>query len=152
MFVKVEVSLREEIILPCELLPARTLLRDAQSSGPAISAVNVYVLQILEAYAEKVRAALTRPEPAIRDFFDIDHALKRALLDHRNPAFLELVAKKLSVAANNPVDLSAARHTNLRGQLKTQLLPVLRAADYDAFDLERALAALQEIVDLYHSK
>jgi len=114
--------------------------------------VNVYVLQFLEAYAEKIRAALTRPEPAIRDFFDIDHALQRARLDHRTPAFLELVAKKLSVAANNPVDLSAARHANLRAQLKTQLRPVLRAADYDAFDFERAIAALQEIVDLYQSR
>jgi predicted nucleotidyltransferase component of viral defense system len=151
-FINVEVSLREEIILPSELLPARTLLRDPQSVQPALPPVNVYVLQRPEAYAEKIRAALTRPEPAIRDFFDIDHALQSALLDHRNPDLLALVAKKLSVAANDPVDLSESKLANLRAQLVTQLRPVLRAEDYKVFVLERAFAALQEIMASYQSK
>jgi len=151
-FIKVEVSLREEIILPSEFLPARTLLRDPLSAQPALPPMHVHVLQLREAYAEKIRAALTRSEPAIRDFFDIDHALRCALLDHRNPALLDLVVKKLSVAAKDPVNLSEAKLTNLRGQLKTQLQPVLRAADYEAFDLERAIAALQEMMHLFQAK
>ena len=60
-FINVEVSFREEIILPSELLPARTLLRDPHSAQAPLSPVNVYVLQRPEAYAEKIRAALTRP-------------------------------------------------------------------------------------------
>jgi len=151
-FIKVEVSLREEIILPSELRPARTLLRDPLSAQPALPPVNVQVLQLREAYAEKIRAALTRPDPAIRDFFDIDHALQCGRIDHRHPVMLDLVAKKLSVAANNPVDLSEGKLTNLRGQLKTQLQPVLRTADYEAFDLERVIAALDEMIRLHQSK
>jgi predicted nucleotidyltransferase component of viral defense system len=151
-FINVEVSLREEVILPSEHLPARTLLRDPQSAQPALPPVDVYVLQRAEAYAEKIRAALTRPEPAIRDFFDIDHALQCALIDHRNPELLALVAKKLSVAANDPVDLSESKLATLQGQLTTQLRPVLRAADYDVFVLERAFAALKEIMASYQSK
>jgi predicted nucleotidyltransferase component of viral defense system len=150
-YIKIEVSLREEILLPSELLPARTLLQDPRSGKQAITPVNVHVLQLLEAYAEKARAALTRPEPAIRDFFDIGHAVQQARLDHRHPTFLDLVAKKLSVAANHPVDLSSAKLSTLRTQLKTQLQPVLRPGDYDAFNLERAFAALQEIMALRRS-
>jgi predicted nucleotidyltransferase component of viral defense system len=147
-FIKIEVSFREEIILPSELLRAHTLLRDALSTKPALSPVNVQVLQFREAYAEKIRAALTRPEPAIRDFFDIDHALRCGRLDHRDPAMVELVANKLLVAANHPVDLSGPKITNLRGQLKTQLKPVLRASDYESFDLERVISALREMMHL----
>jgi predicted nucleotidyltransferase component of viral defense system len=147
-FIKIEVSMREEIILRAEPLPARTLLRDPRSGKQAIAPVNVNALHLLETYAEKTRAALTRPEPAIRDFFDIDHAVQQARIDHQNPAFLHLVTKKLAVAANHPVDLSAAKLSTLRTQLKTQLQPVLRPGDYDAFDLDRAFAALQAIWQL----
>ena len=75
-FINVEVSLREEIILPSELLPARTLLRDPHSAQARTSSRECLRPATSEAYAEKIRAALTRPEPAIRDFFDIDHALQ----------------------------------------------------------------------------
>ena len=108
--------------------------------------MNVRVLQLREAYAEKIRAALTRREPAIRDFFDIDHAVQRALFDHRDQAVLDLVAAKLSVAGNEPVDLSEAKIAILRGQLEAQLRPVLRAKDYAAFDLQRVISVLKEMV------
>ncbi len=150
-FIKIEVSLREEIILPSESLPARTLLQDPLSRKPVLSPVNVQVLQLQEAYAEKVRAALTRPDPAIRNFFDIDHALRCGLLDHRNPTIIDLVAKKLLVAEKHPVDLSDSKLKTLRGQLKTQLQPVLRATDYASFDLERVICALREMMQLHPS-
>jgi predicted nucleotidyltransferase component of viral defense system len=151
-FIKVEVSLREEIILPPEVLPARTLLVDPLSAQPALPSVNVQVLQLREAYAEKIRAALTRTEPAIRDFFDIDHAQRGSLFAHRTDELLNLVAAKLSVAENDPVDLSETKLALLRGQLKTQLQPVLRTADFEAFDLERAFGTLQEIMQLHRSR
>ena len=147
-FIKVEVSFREEIILPSELLPARTLLRDPHSAQPALPPVNVHVLQLREAYAEKIRAALTRREPAIRDFFDIDHAVQGALFGHRDRAMLDLLAAKLSVAENEPVDLSQAKIAILRGQLEAQLRPVLRLKDYTTFDLERVILVLEEMVRL----
>ena len=89
-FIKVEVSLREENLLPPEVLPARTLLRDPHSAQSALPPVNVRVLQLREAYAEKLRAALTRREPAIRDFFDIDHAVQHGLFGHRDQAVIDL--------------------------------------------------------------
>ena len=148
-FIKVEVSLREENLLPPEIHPARTLLRDPYSGQSALPPVNVRVLQLREAYAEKIRAALTRREPAIRDFFDIDHAVQHARFDFRDQAVLGLVVAKLSIAGNNSVDLSDEKVEILRGQVETQLRPVLRTMDYEAFDLERVISGLQELVRLY---
>ena len=34
----------------------------------------------------------------------------------------------------------------LRGQIETQLRPVLREEDYEAFDLQRVIAILEEVV------
>jgi hypothetical protein len=70
--------------------------------------------------------------------------VKNAKLTRGGAILPQLVAKKMSTSVENPVDLSGAKLTNLRGQLKTQLQPVLRAADYEAFDPERVIAALQE--------
>src|SRR5690242_10709339 len=39
----------------------------------------------------------TRREPAIRDFFDIEHGVRLALFDHRSQPLLDLVAAKLAV-------------------------------------------------------
>ena len=108
--------------------------------------MSVRVLQIQEAYAEKVRAALTRREPAIRDFFDIDHAVRRTLFDPRNPAVLDLVAAKLSVAGNKATDLSAARIAKLRSQIGAHLRPVLRTLDYEAFDLQRVVSVIEGLM------
>jgi predicted nucleotidyltransferase component of viral defense system len=147
-FVKVEVSLREENLLPPQVLPARTLLRDPYSDQPALAPVNVSALQLREAYAEKMRAALTRREPAIRDFFDIDHAVRIALFNHHDRSILDLLAAKLLVNGNEHVDLSEAKISVLGGQIETQLRPVLRGVDYEAFDLPRVIAILEDVVRL----
>jgi predicted nucleotidyltransferase component of viral defense system len=148
-FIKVEVSLREDNLLPPEVLLARTLLRDPHSAQPVLSPVNVRVLQLREAYSEKIRAALTRREPAIRDFFDIDHAVRNALFGCRDQDVLDLLAAKLAVAGNEPVDLSEAKIAILRGQVESQLRPVLRVRDYELFDLQRVLLVLEDMVRLY---
>jgi len=101
-----------------------------------------------EACVEKVRAALAGREPAVRDVFDRDHAVRRILYDHRGRAVLGLVVARLSVAGNNPVDLSAAEIAKPRARVGTHLRPVLRTMDYGAFDLLRAVSMLEELVQL----
>jgi hypothetical protein len=143
---KVEIGLREEIILPTPMLTARTLLKDPNTAVPVLSPCAVKVLALIEAYAEKFRAALTRRETAIRDFFDVDHAVQKGLLRHLAPEFLQLVTAKLEVTAD-PVDTSAAKVALLKAQLEAHLKPVLRATDYEAFILDRAIAMLKEVAD-----
>ena len=134
-FLRVDISLREEVLLPTVDLPAKTLLLDPDTNAPAIAPVNVRVLSVQEAYSEKVRAALTRPVPAIRDFFDIDSAVQKAILNHLAPDFLQLVAQKLTLT-DDPVDTSPTKIASLKPQLEADLKPVLRAADYETFLLE----------------
>jgi len=43
-------------------------------------------LSLREAYAEKCRAALSRQPAAIRDFFDLEHAIRKARFDLNDPA------------------------------------------------------------------
>ena len=45
-------------------------------------------MNIKEAFAEKVRAALTRRDPAIRDFYDLHLAMKSEKIDFFDPGFL----------------------------------------------------------------
>jgi predicted nucleotidyltransferase component of viral defense system len=143
-FLKIEVGLREEILVPAVDLPARTLLVDPNTRAATVPSFNVRVLTLQEAYAEKVRAALTRRDPAIRDFFDVDNAVQTKLLEHLEPNFLGLVAKKLAVTAD-PIDTSLTKVNALKTQLEAQLKPVLRTADYEAFALDRAIATLEAV-------
>jgi predicted nucleotidyltransferase component of viral defense system len=143
--IKVDISLREPILLPPEDHLARVLLLDPHSNEPAFPLVKVRVLSLHEAYAEKVRAALTRREPAIRDFFDIDSAIQRRTLNHLDGEVLRLVGEKLSVLGNDPIDISERKVTLLRGQIEPQLGPVLRETDYDRFNLERVVEILAEM-------
>lgn len=64
--IKIEVGLREPLLLPVEERAAHTLLLDPVSRGPMVPAVNVPCIARLEAFAEKFRAALSRREVAIR--------------------------------------------------------------------------------------
>ena len=92
----------------------------------------------MEAFAEKFRAALSRREVAVRDFFDLDYAVRRLGLQSETPELIDLVRRKLSVPGNEPVDVSANRLAALRQQVGPQLQPVLRREDFAEFDLERA--------------
>jgi predicted nucleotidyltransferase component of viral defense system len=76
--IKVEFSIREPILEPVEHLPARTLLVDPFRQTAVVAPMKVPALSCHETYAEKLRAALTRREPAIRDFYDIDHGVPTA--------------------------------------------------------------------------
>jgi len=99
----------------------------------------------MEAYAEKARAAITRRELAIRDYFDIDAAVQRGLIRHDALDFLALVSRKLN-ATSDRVNISDERIEALRRQVSANLKPVLRLVDYDNFSLDRVLLLVRDIV------
>jgi predicted nucleotidyltransferase component of viral defense system len=146
--IKLEIALRELLIQTAEQRHARTLLTDPFTQKPVFGPIAVRVLSVQEAYAEKIRAALTRREPAIRDFFDIDCAVNREILNHRDGSLLALVRQKLLIPGNAAVDLSLERQQNLARQITAQLASVLRQEDYDNFDLKRAFAIVAEVARL----
>jgi hypothetical protein len=95
--------------------------------------------------AEKLRAALSRREAAVRDFYDVDHAVRRLGFRLNDPELLALVRTKLAVPGNDPVDVSPARMAALNPQVDAQLKPVLRNRDFAEFDLARAFSAVAAV-------
>lgn len=136
--IKIEIGLREPLLTPAFDGAARTALLDPVSGRPMVPPLAVRCISRMEAFAEKFRAALSRREAAIRDFYDIDYAVRRLNLRPQDPALIELVRQKLAVPGNEPADVSEARLAMLRRQLDAQLKPVLRDRDFAEFDLERA--------------
>ena len=146
-FVKLEVSVREPILEPTEELPARTLLLDPFRRVSALDAIPAVVLSCREAYAEKLRAALTRRDPAIRDFYDVDHAFRTGRIEAEDPTLVDLVRRKLAIPGNEPVDLSDQKREALRKQVFVQLKPVLRERDFAEFDIDRALEIVRRFAE-----
>ena len=143
--IKIEFSIREPILEPVERLPARTLLVDPFRQTAMVAPLEVPVLSCRETYAEKLRAALTRREPAIRDFYDIDHGVRSGRLNTDDRRLIDLVRRKLVVTGNDPIDVSDEKHAILKRQVQGQLYPVLRESDYTAFDLERAFGIVAQV-------
>lgn len=136
--IKIEVGVREPLLSPSVSETARTIVFNPFTGRPLLPNFTVGAMTMREAYAEKLRAALTRKEPAIRDFFDLFHAVREIGLDTHDPEFLSMVRAKLKVPGNAPVDFSAERKQDLDRQLEGQLKPVLRPADFDRFNLDEA--------------
>jgi predicted nucleotidyltransferase component of viral defense system len=145
--IKLEISLREPLLEPTEPLEARTILLNPASNRQSVPALRLASISKRECYAEKFRAALTRPEPAIRDFFDIDYAVARMNLNPEEKALIALVQRKLAVPGNILQELNEERLRALGVQLETELKPVLRKGDYEKFDLDRALRILREMIN-----
>ncbi len=100
--IKIEIGLREPLLTPAFDGVARTALLDPVSGRPMVPPVAVRCISRMEAFAEKFRAALSRREAAIRDFYDIDYAVRRLNLRPQAPALIELVRRKLTVPGNEP--------------------------------------------------
>jgi predicted nucleotidyltransferase component of viral defense system len=136
--VLIEISVREPLLVPVEDAPAKTLLLDPLNGNAAVSDVPVRCIAMHEALAEKFRAAMSRKDAAIRDFFDLDYASQHLGLDPTNPQLVELVRRKMAVPGNLPVDISPERFAFLKRQLDTRLKAVLRDKEFAAFDLRRS--------------
>ena len=138
----IEIGLREPLLTPSMVGSAQTLLLDPVSGRAMVPAVKVVTISKREALAEKIRAALTRREVAIRDFFDVDYSTRLLDVDLKDNALISLVRKKLAMPGNEPVDISSKRLADLVVQLDSQLKPVLRSQDFEDFDLDRAFTTV----------
>lgn len=145
--IKVEVSLREPILEPIETRPANTSLLCPLKKSRAIAPFPIAVMTLRETYSEKLRAALTRMDPAIRDFFDIDYAITKGIIRPFDSQLIAMLRRKLAIPGNSAVDISDAKMLILQKQLETRLKSVLRLSDYTRFDLPRAFDAVQKVAE-----
>jgi predicted nucleotidyltransferase component of viral defense system len=143
--IKIEVSLREPLLAPVIDGSAKTALQNPLTNTPMIMPIKVRCIGKMEALAEKFRAAMSRREPAIRDFFDIDYAVRKDGLSTHNTTFIDQVGQKLAIPGNHAVDVSERRLSLLRLQIEAQLRPVLRGPDFVEFDLDRVFRLVVEM-------
>lgn len=146
--IKIEVSLREPLLTEAEYLSAETLLINPVSKKPFLEPISILCMSLQEAMAEKFRAAFSRRRVAIRDFFDIDRLISHGSVKLDDPAFIELVQKKLSIDGNDSVRLDVQRISKLRKQVETRLKPVLTPLDFKAFSLDRAISYVENISNI----
>lgn len=92
-----EVSLREPLYMPVNRTTARTALLSPIDGKPVVRDVPVCCIDFTEAFAEKFRAALSRREVAIRDFYEIEYAVRNLGLNTDSGQLLSLVNKKMAI-------------------------------------------------------
>lgn len=141
----VEVGVREPNMLDAQERDTKTALLNPVDGQPLVDAYPVLALSYPEAMAEKVRAALCRSEVAIRDFFDVDYAVRNGRFNPLEPSFLELLRRKIAIPRTGPVDVSAGRMERLQRQVQAQLRPVLREQEFAGFDLARAIDTVRAV-------
>lgn len=144
--IRLDISLREPLLTSIHAGAAQTILRNPVNGSRIVRNVCVPCLSWQESWAEKFRAALSRREVAIRDFYDIDVAVRRWDLDTGADEFVALVHRKLSTPGFETLELSPARRQRLHAQIDAELRPVLRPFDFEPFDLDRAAGMVQEMV------
>jgi predicted nucleotidyltransferase component of viral defense system len=143
--ISIEVGLREPTLTTPHQGSSKTMLLNPIDGQPLVDAFVVSCVSYQETMAEKLRAALTRRDVAIRDFFDVDYAVRNRALDTRDRALLDLLRRKLQVPGTALVDVSPNRVGQLRRQLEADLRPVLREQDFAQFDLDRAVGILDNV-------
>lgn len=143
--IKIEVALREPLFITAKEEKASTLLTNPFTLKPFISPFPVTTISKKEAFAEKIRAALSRKEPAIRDYYDLFYAIKENLINLDDSELLRLAAEKL--VFSNGIILNENSLPVLKRQLVTELKPVLRDNDFNAFNLDKTMSEIQRIVE-----
>jgi predicted nucleotidyltransferase component of viral defense system len=142
--IRLEIGQREEPMEEIAPVPLATLLRDPLFDEEAVLPVQATSLSRTEAYAEKVRAALTREDPAPRDLFDLDYAVQQGVLDGEDADFLRLAARK--VATERQIEwFSSERIETFRRGIEGELRPVLRPDTFASFNFARAVTTLEKL-------
>jgi len=133
----VEVGQREVLERPAIPIELKTLLLNPLFSESILPPIKVIGLSKVEAYAEKVRAALTRKEPAIRDIYDLWQAVEGKVIFMDNPDWIALTKRKCS--SHDIADgCSAKRKAAFRSKIITDLHAVLRGGAAESFDFDAA--------------
>lgn len=143
--IKVEVGLREPLLDKSFYKKAKTLLSEPYYGISFINDLKVVSLSLIEAMSEKVRAALTRKEIAIRDFYDIYYAINKGFLNIQDEKFIKLVKLKLDYTNDPIIDINDKIKSFLLKQLNSRLKPILRKKDYDEFNLDAAIKYILKI-------
>lgn len=92
--IKFEISLRQPSFLPPVTVPVKHFYQDPFTGEDLFPQGTVLALLLEESVAEKLKAAISRLTPAIRDYYDLSHFIKTGF-DFARAEFLKMVNEKL---------------------------------------------------------
>ncbi len=137
--IKLEISLRQTPLDKPVHNAITHFYQDPFTGEDLIPRNRILSLSLNEAVAEKLKAAVTRRDAAIRDYYDLWH-IAEAKFDFRNKQFISLFKKKLEAekykgdySHNFGLDEKTVQH--LSRQIETDLMPVIRVDE--RFDIDK---------------
>lgn len=145
----VDIGLREKIQHAAAKKKMNTLLLNPFTHKKYITEFYFLSLSLQEAYAEKMRAALTRKKVAIRDFYDLDYAIKNNILNIDNLDFIDLVKVKLLVQNTKVIGFDQDKLDLLKNKVPTELMPTLNQSQKINFDLNDIISDLNVFIQKY---
>jgi predicted nucleotidyltransferase component of viral defense system len=145
--IKLEVSLRQAPIDKPVYNVIMHFYQDPFTGEDLIPKNKILSLSLNEAVAEKLKAAITRKEVAIRDYYDL-WFISEAKFDFKNKQFLAILKKKLEAekykgdySLNFGLDKDSLEL--LYRQIDTELMPVIRIGE--TFDLNQVFERFNSI-------
>lgn len=143
----IEIGLREPHLTKPEYYKTNTLLSNPFSGDMIVAQYETRGLTQQEAYAEKIRAALTRKKLAIRDFYDIAYAINHNKIDLNKKDFATLIKQKLSLAGSEIVEFNEEKKFFLEYKVQTELEPTLSQKNAFKFDLDNVINQLKILTE-----
>lgn len=139
--IKLEISLREPLILGPEQVSVNHFFQDPFTGEDLLPRGRILAMSKDESVAEKLKAAISRLTPAIRDFYDLGQFI-RLDFDFSRSDFREMVEKKLEQDGytrdySYNLGLTDQAIQELKRTISSDLIPMLRTED--DFDLDHVL-------------
>ncbi|MGM0367990.1 MAG: nucleotidyl transferase AbiEii/AbiGii toxin family protein, partial [Actinomycetota bacterium] len=149
--IKLEISLRQFPIDKIVQNTVKHFYKDPFTGGDLVPSNKITCLSIKEAVAEKMKAAVTRREPAIRDFYDLWY-ISESYFDFKDPDFIKIFRKKLedeSFTGNFKYNLGLNKKSleNLNKQIESMLTPVIKINE--KFEITKVLNRYNKILKYF---
>lgn len=146
--IKLEISLRQTPVAKPVYNTIAHFYKDPFTGEDLIPKNKILSLSLNEAVAEKLKAAITRRDVAIRDYYDL-WFISEAKFDFKNKNFLSIFKKKLEEEKyrnNYSHDFGLDRKSIalLNKQISTELIPVIRIGE--TFDLDKVFERFNVIM------
>jgi predicted nucleotidyltransferase component of viral defense system len=146
--IKLEISLRQTPLDKPVHNAVTHFYQDPFTGKNLIPQNRILSLSLNEAVAEKLKAAITRRDAAIRDYYDLWY-ISEAKFDFRNKPFVSLFKKKLAAEKykgdhGHNFGLDDKTVQLLKRQIETDLMTVIRVDE--RFDLDKVFKRFNAIL------
>lgn len=145
--IKLEISLRQLPFLEPERVTIKHFFQDPFTGEDLIEQGKVLALSLEESVAEKLKAAISRITPVIRDYYDLGHFIRNEFNFNRSD-FLKMVDKKLRLDGyerdySNNFGLSEQVIKELKRSINANLVLMIRKDE--KFDLDEVLVFFNKL-------